>query len=161
MCDDFSTASSIANHRSMLSNAYCWLFQNSGRIARDLNHLRPIHLYLVFLETLALVYIRDLSQIASRIPKAFNLLSKKQQIHNAFQKNIKTTRKLNLVPRVLSLPLKTLGTRLQEAMSQAVKFQSRFELEGSGYRDIIIIIWTKGLTKVIFSILDGRPLHKY
>lgn len=155
MWDDFSTA-------SMLSNAYCSLFQNSGRIARDLNHLRPIHLYLVFLETLALVYIRDSSQIASRIPKAFNLLSKKQQIHNAFQKNIKKQQgSFILFPGSCLYLWKTLGTRL----SQAVKFQSRFEGEGSGYRDItgdiIIIIWTKGLTKVVFSILDGRPLHKY
>lgn len=125
MCDDVSTASSIANHRSMLSNAYCSLFQNSGRIERDLNHLRPIHLYLVFLETLALVYIRDSSQIASRIPKAFNLLSKKQQIHNAFQKNIKTTRKLHLVPRVLSLPLKDPGNEVVPGCQVSVSFWGR------------------------------------
>ena len=118
MWDDFSTA-------SMLSNAYCSLFQNSGRIARDLNHLRPIHLYLVFLETLALVYIRDSSQIASRIPKAFNLLSKKQQIHNAFQKNIKTTRKLHLVPRVLSLPLKDPGNEVVPGCQVSVSFWGR------------------------------------
>lgn len=120
----------------MLSNADCSLFQNSGRIARDFNHLRPIHLYLVFLETLALVYIRDSSQIASRIPKAFNLLSKKQQIHNAFQKNIKTTRKLNLVPRVLSLPLKDPGNEVAGSYVPGCQVSGEKEKQdgGSGYR---------------------------